>query len=495
LISANTHIEVAFSMAKARTDLKLIGEFLIYGLPTSITILLTHLAFWPAQINYDASVQWMEAMRGHSYTDALVVPVTLFMRLVGSIWSSPEAIIFIQNITASLAVAFILLQFRLLGVRRILVFGCAVLFAVLPQNPLILTTLTKDALYAIACLFLFGVQLRIVRLGPASLQRNAFALIFLIALALIAITRLNGLLSAITMLMVMHIWLSRYKKPWVALKLSIGFLCIFSAVKVSTSFLDVTGTTSQDLIVAYANHFSAAALRADTPVSGDEAALLEKVMPLTEWKSSYDCRMLDKTRAAISSAHKDDQALKIVMREVESDIMRLALSLIVRNPAAAMERQICITRPLWHIGPTSSENLWDTTAPAWLVGIDPGIPEPYASQLKLRSKLPDLMARLQDFVYKTIIPKQNRGWSWMYWSTAIPLMACLIVVLVRYFFRGDWRPAFVFLPFVIHTAVLLLLLPYPAFRYQYPVFAVAPFMFLFFLVPLPQPERAEVVKP
>jgi hypothetical protein len=417
------------------------------------------------------------------------------MRVVGSIWPSPEAIIFIQNIAASLAVAFILWQFRLLGVRRVFVFGCAVLFAVLPQNPLILTTLTKDALYAIACLFLFGMQLRIVRLGSASLQRNAFALIFLIALALIAITRLNGLLSAITVLVVMHIWLARCKKPRVGLKLSIGFLCIYSAVRVSTSFLDVTGTTSQDLIVTYANHFSAAALRADTPISNDEATLLEKLMPLSKWKSSYDCRMVDKTRAAISDAHKDAQALKTVMREVEPDIMGLALTLILRNPSAALERQICITRPLWHIGPPYSENLWDTTAPAWLVGIDPGIPEPYVSQLALRSKLPALMARLQDFVYRSTIPKQSHGWSWIYWSAAIPLLACLIVVLVRYFIKGDWRPAFVFLPFLIHTAVLLLLLPYPAFRYQYPVFAVAPFIFLFFLVPSRETERTEAVKP
>ncbi|MCI1035770.1 hypothetical protein, partial [Raoultella terrigena] len=92
------------------------------------------------------------------------------------------------------------------------------------------------------------------------------------------------------------------------------------------------------------------------------------VMPLADWRDSYDCRMTDKTRGAMFAAYQGrPEALAAMLEANTKALEMLAVTLIARNPQAALARQLCISRPLWHVGPTPGQNLWDTTAPAGMV--------------------------------------------------------------------------------------------------------------------------------
>ncbi len=460
-------------------------DVLLFGLPLTVSTLVVLLAFWPAQVNFDASVQWMEAVRGTTYTAGLVVPVTLLMRAISMIWPSPGALMLLQTGAMWLTVGYMLAELQAIGVRRKWVIACAIVVAVLPQNPLMLTTLGKDSLYTLACLMLCAVQLRLVRRGVTDLFSTGTAACFVVAVALPGIIRINGLVSSLAVALVTCVWLACVGGWKRGVGILVATVLTFGAVFWGTS--RVPGVKPDDVgsvALIFTNHIVAAAIHDGTPLLPEERALAEKVMPLSDWRDSYDCRMTDKTRAAILDAYQGrPEALAAVLNANAKALVKLAVTLAMRNPKAALERQLCISRPLWHVGPTAEQNLWDTTAPAGMVGLSDMIVEPYASQLRLPPVLPALGKFLETFTYHTTIPRQAAGTLWLWWNSAVPMWLSLFVVFWCWLRRGDRRAAYVYLPFAVHSATMFVLIPYPAFRYQYPVWAILPFMLLFLALP------------
>ncbi|VVE06468.1 hypothetical protein PHO31112_02398 [Pandoraea horticolens] len=466
-------------------------DILLFGLPLSVSTLIALLAFWPAQVNFDAAYQWMEAVRGTVYTPGLVIPVTLLMRLTSMIWPSPATLILLQTAAMWVTVGYVLAEIQALGVKRLWVIACAVLIAILPQNPLMLTTLGKDSLYALACLMLCAVQLRLVRRGVADLYDIRTAVCFVVAATLPAIIRTNGLASSFAVVIVTAVWLAMARGWRRAAGLVVATVLLIGSVVWGVSRVpQIDDGAGGSVVLVFSNHLIAAAIHDGTPLTPEERQLAERVMPIADWRDSYDCRMMDKNRGAIFAAYQGrPEALKAMLGTQTRALESLALTLILRNPKAALERQLCISRPIWHMGPTPAQNLWDTTAPAGMVGLDAIIVEPYASQLRLSPILPGLSKTLETLTYLTTIPKQASGAQWLWWNTAAPMWLAVLVVLWRWRRHGDRRAAYIYLPFAIHSAVMFVLIPYPAFRYQYPVWAILPFMLLFLAMPVHSARR------
>ncbi|VVE32806.1 hypothetical protein PSO31014_03727 [Pandoraea soli] len=460
-------------------------DILLLGLPLTVSTLLALLAFWPAQVNFDASVQWMEAARGTTYTPGLVIPVTLLMRVTSMIWSSPATLMLVQTGAMWLAVGYVLAELLALGANRKWVITCAIAVAVMPQNPMMLTALGKDSLYALACMILCAVQLRLVRRGVMDLYDTRTAIFFVFAAALPGIIRTNGLVSSFAVVIVTGAWLAKARGWRRAAGLFLATVLLLTAVVWGASRMpEADSTAGGNLGLVFSNHFAAAAIHDGTSLSPEERQLAERVMPLSDWRNSYDCRMVDKTRAAMFMAYQGrPEALSAMLKANTGALESLALTLMLRNPKAALDRQLCISRPLWHMGPTPTQNLWDTTAPAGMVGLDAMIVEPYASQLQLSPVLPELSKYLKTLIYHTTIPPQSSGIQWLWWNTAVPMYLSVLVVGWLWRKRGDLRAAYVYLPFAIHSATMFLLIPYPAFRYQYPVWAILPFMLVFLSIP------------
>lgn len=459
-------------------------EALAYAAPLLLACVVTHLVFWPAQINFDATMQWMEAMRGPPYTESLVVLVTLLMRALTFISPSPALMVGLQYVAAALAVGLILSQIRKLGVPRYAAAACAIFVAILPQNALMLTVLGKDALYAVGCLFLFGMLLRcVVMLDRRQLSWGTMGLL-LLACLLVASVRFNGLVVGMVALFATVaglLWRGRGRAG--VLLLGAAFLCMLG-LRTMTAMVQTEGASSRDMAFTYASHVIAAMIKGGAALAPEDVVLLERAMPLATWRDSYDCRMVDSTRAGFFAAHggNADAAVRAISAH-EQEFLILARNLIQHNVGLAWERQRCISRPIWHVGPTPVINLWDTTAPAAMVGIDGSIPETYAEHLRADSMIPSWFAPARDQVYFWTIPKQAGGLSWLLWNTAIPLYLSIAIVLWSWARRKDIRALYCYLPFLAHVAVMFLFLPYPAFRYQYPVFLIFPFILLFLWLP------------
>ncbi|MCC3261884.1 hypothetical protein LLE87_27300, partial [Paenibacillus polymyxa] len=114
-------------------------ETLWLAFPLALSTAATQLSFYPANVGYDAALQWVQAALGGDLSEPLGYAATFLMRLFTRIDRSPALLVAVQGMLAALGVALVLRELRFRGVPLWSAAAAALILAFTPQYPLFFT--------------------------------------------------------------------------------------------------------------------------------------------------------------------------------------------------------------------------------------------------------------------------------------------------------------------------------------------------------------------
>ena len=137
-------------------------SWLLYSLPM---ILLWGFFFFSLStrlVPEDPTVQWQQVI-SENFTDHHPILFAIIMAVISQIYPFPTSVAVSQILMVSFALAWGLAMLEDMGVSRIVLWGLAGLFALLPVNSLSVVTLLKDVPYSTAFLVLSIMILKTIR--------------------------------------------------------------------------------------------------------------------------------------------------------------------------------------------------------------------------------------------------------------------------------------------------------------------------------------------
>lgn len=191
--------------------------FLCYLLIPIIVGIISMLALNPCVVSYDAYEVIAEAKGLTSIQDYAGVPYVLWFRLWLSIYDSVEILCFIQIILYALVfgIFFLYLEKRFQVNHRFL-FVIYLLFSLLPNNVMMLITLSKDVYYAIALLVM---TIAFMRLTDSENIKNYILLSF--SMIFVWSIRQSGILTVMIVTILAVVFLKKKKSIMLFASISI----------------------------------------------------------------------------------------------------------------------------------------------------------------------------------------------------------------------------------------------------------------------------------
>lgn len=454
-------------------------EVLFFALPLLVTTSIVLLSHWPGSVAFDGSLQWFEAVnRGH-LNYALGIPTTLFMRLFTYLSMSPAWVIVFQCVLSALGVALVLKELRYRGVPLWVAQSCAILIAITPQYPTFFTNLGKDALSASGLIFLFWSLLFVVRNIKADRLNHLVLFILIISAVFSGVMRINAIPSVVLVVLVTmaYIYYKGHRKP--ALFFGAVFLLavIFvpkiayflsdeqQSAKVSvTNYKQMNSINTELPLGSFANLYIyqlfSAAVHLGVPLKPSDTALFYRIAPRSAW-TNYDCFMVDTTRnSVLKEKILTHEEFAIFLAKHQMDLAAAVYRIVRDNPSILIDQQVCITKMLWYVGYNQKPFLALPT-----IGYDSVKPEFKLIAGENKSLLQDKIRLAIERYFTWAESKKN---FWVFWKPALIIYLGMFILSFHLTVRRDTGLLLVFLIPLSLTIVLALVIPFPAYRYQYP---------------------------
>jgi hypothetical protein len=452
------------------------GYWLLYALPMIAVSVFFLLIFFPGLVPQDSLVQWRMVLTGQ-YSDQHPILYTLLIGLLSRIYNSPSSVAIAQILMISLPVAWGLAELGGMGVSRKILWVLAVLFAILPVNILSIITLRKDVLYSAAIFILSIMFLKIINSRGTWLKKPWTWLGMGLTLAVISLTRLNGLPVALGSIALLLIF---YRQAWRRLAASAGIFAFMLVAMYGPvySLLKVKHVSEFGTVVFL--HHIAAHLDAGTPLDAEEADYLGRLAPLNSW--DYNCCQANPTMAAIFPGNdKENYDLPLLKQDIQKPA-RIALDLFLKDPLVDLRHMACAGQLVWSLQSSCPDVIRTGIIP--LVGhMDPEtsfsiLPNPmrFASASKIPGLIRFANTYLQIFSNNLI----------HYINFTMPIylyltIYCTALLAVR---KKDWRILLFAAIIIIQSITLLLINISQTYRYQYGVFLVGLISIGFLFIPI-----------
>ncbi|HXF69750.1 MAG TPA: DUF6020 family protein [Thermoflexus sp.] len=427
------------------------SRILLYALPCWLVWFVYFLAFYPGIFPKDALYQWRQVLDG-AFDNRHPAVHTLSMALVYRIWPSPAAVALTQMLALGVIIGIAVRALERWGVSTS-ARGFLVLAAALsPANGLMSITMWKDIPYAMGMLGLSAALLHLVRdfLEDRQPTLSTWVGIVLSGLA-IASYRHNGWPVVLLALgLIIMLW-KQHAINLITRSLLPVVLCYITIQAIEIYVLRIP-PVPRWFAFQVPIHQVSALVYAETPLTADEAAFLDRIQPLELWRAGYTCRFLD-------PVVNNDQLNRKFFDENISNFMGLWLRLILRNPTAWLRHYLCSTDFLWRM--TQPEN-------AYVYAFEWGTP-PNPLGLSSRPIFPILRSALWPVFRETLRP----AWIWLFWRPAIFFYLVVLIGIVLAYRHGV-RPAISLIgPAIVHTLLWFPILTAPDFRFQYPIYLIA----------------------
>jgi hypothetical protein len=326
-----------------------------------------------------------------------------------------------------------------------------IVFALSPVNGLMTVTLWKDVAYSCVLLGLLLILLRAVHTGGEWLGSRGGVAAVVAALAALALLRHNVLFVVAQILLgLLATWPRRWRRTARAAVLTL--LVVWLVRGPLEAALGVQPMTRY-FMLANQTHQIAAILHNGADPTPRQAALLSAIMPIEEWRGSYNCYSVMPT--FLNGMVTGTQVVDDRMRQY----VRVYLQLVREHPRAMLKRQACISSLVWRVGHPPGSPFF-----AFYPGIVE-IPEGPRSD----PKLPTLRAELLRLAAWTLDERRVA----LFWRPAGYLyltIACVGVLVWRTRRAAAWA---LLLPSAAQSLVLLLLNTVQDFRLQYGVYLIA----------------------
>ncbi len=413
-----------------------------YGAPMLLSGFLSLLAFYPAQMSPD-SVTMYDGIIQHHWSNAHSVLIGWFLWPFMQIWSTPAWAPFFQILALAAALSFVFSELARWGVSQRIIWLAAMLVAILPINPIMVTHFWKDVGYSIAVLFLTGQLMQLYRTEGQLLLNRRWLLCLGGTLFLTAALRINGV--AIAMLLLPALFLA-YRPYWRPLAIFsavlVGMLVAYNSVLLPIAKVKPIGENYNAIIPI---HVLGAYHQAGVTFDTETAAQFAKVLPADAWASAYDCQ----TVVPLFWHKQIDYAQAI---DNNSLLWQTMLGQIFARPDIFLQHQFCVTSSLWRINPAPQEKLSTVT-----FGVA-DMPDAQRLQLAAHPIVPQLKSM---FVALANVP------SALMWRPALYLFALILLAVTLFLAVRRGAVLVPFVPILANTLSLALLMQSPDFRYQW----------------------------
>ena len=458
---------------------------LVYALPCALVCSFYLYAFWPGIMTHDSVVQWNQAVN-FRFSNANPFFHTLNIWLITRVWNSPAVLALAQVLGITLLVGWGGTIVRRLGVPRIVTWVACLLLAFSPYNGFLAVTLWKDIFYGLSFFALSLIVVKIVFSEGDALDGLATPILLGLLAALVALYRHNGPPAAFGTLVLL---LFAYRRYWqkVLLSLIIALTLWLAVLGPLASLLSVQREkekiTSNRILHKISGH-----IHAGTRLTDEEREFLSQIPYFITASRSlvYTCSsslpIKYYIRGKTGTLPKDFPASRQTMK-----LLRIYLSLTVRNPLVTLRSHLCASSWMWRIfGNYKHLDYWGPIALDKQVE-DQRYEQARALDNSLQPRLRYFFFTLKEELYGNDLLRSVFLNGTLYFYLFV---FSALICTVR---RRSWRILLILAPVILHTMTLFLLVSHTGFRYQWPVYLVGLFLFLPLLfLPQNDPNNARL---
>ena len=277
------------------------------------------LGFYPGIVSYDGNNQWLQVQNG-IITNAHPFFSTFFMLLLSKIWNSVTIVIIYQIILVSLSWTYLCKVIDIHNKNQIKLVYIYTFFVI--ANPLVAIysiTLWKDIIYT-SYLFLVAVMLYDWTITDYKFSKIKYCLLGIL-LSMVYSYRHNGVIVAILSLIIFYvISFKKYRKDIIDkinFKKCFIVLCSFLIMVIIIGipkkfFLD---KSSKEAINTEVNEYNFSTLDSymlwmmgshvkDENINDEDRDFLNYIIPLDEWKKSYNPYLINDTTLSVGLDRK-----------------------------------------------------------------------------------------------------------------------------------------------------------------------------------------------
>jgi hypothetical protein len=424
-------------------------EWIRYSIPLVAVWLIYWLAFLPGLISADSVNQWGQIVSGR-YDDWHPVSHTWVLWLLSRPGHSLGAVSFVQVILAALLFGLVLAAVRRLGTPGWLVWAVMAWLALSPVYGVGVIALWKDNAFGLTVLWTALLLLQAVARGRIT---GGWSVALGIALALLSLFRHNGHLIAIPTLGVAAWYFWSGGRAMMLRAAAIGVLLVMLVIGVTRAahVPHAPAVLKQQMVI----HQIAALVAAGTPLSAHSREVLERLAPLSTWASAYRCEAIGEILYW--------PGLREHLDLDREQLVPVWAALAARNPWALARHWACVTRYIW--SPRSELIVGPLLSHGEFVAAN-------TSGLATASRLPWVQERIARLVAATLHPQSVA--RFLVWQPAFPLYVLLGSLGLALQRTRSAAPLVILAPALFNTLIWLAVASGPHFRFQWPVFLLAP---------------------
>ncbi|MCM1153972.1 MAG: DUF6020 family protein [Roseburia sp.] len=429
--------------------------FLIFFLLCFLSYLPYFLMYYPTWLSNDAvwqleqAVGWAPPSNHHPWFHTLLIKF-FFMagyRLFGTYTEAMAFYTFAQMVIMALVFAFLLYQLYKSGTRLLWLILATVFYAFLPLNGLMSICMAKDEFFTAALLVFAWLTVKMAGREDAGIGCCAA---YFTAGLLVCLLRSNGIFVFLGTAVFLAVPFRRRK----AICLAAVLLCYLFYHGPVLKAMDVEPADTIEALTMPTQHILCAYVKGGE-LTQEEAAMIDRVLPVEQVSSYYNPYLFDIVKAFIRENGNQEE----IARQ-KWEYFKLWLHVGLRNPLRYLEAEVKQTAGYWAL---------DVADYQYVVGEYYMVDNPFGvtTQRKVFSYDSELA------MYKFLMKFQdiyNRVWS-LGLNTWVLFFCFAYAAFSR-------KNVMIFVPFVMLLATLLLAVPvYNVLRYVYGLFMALPLLF------------------
>ena len=419
-------------------------EFLIYSIIILIPLIIAFLAYYPGGVIYDTITEWMEVQTNNYNNWHPIFHILIFFKLPSLIYNN----IIASSIFQLLVTYLVILYFSYFLRKNYLNFKkTSFILSLLVLNPIFIkysVTLQKDTPYSLFMMLLTLVLINIVKSNGKSLEKSKEKILFLISILGVFLFRHNGLVPFIFTFILLIIFYPKLRK-FLTISL-VSILVVFYGLVGSFFNLNTTGGKSEMLgvVLGQVSYY----YNNDVKFNDDEIKLLDELVPIANWKDKYDPRNFNSIKWTSGSFNRvaNDNFFKIIGMWINKS---------VQNPKEFLISYLHMTSPIWEIKAKLSDVDYDMES---------------SGETSI-SKKGD-MKKISDNVYQKLVNYNNIvtyspiRLLFINFGDAFFLIIVSIYLIIKKS-RLNLKRYLPFIPVVLNTLVIMLLITGEEYRFVY----------------------------
>lgn len=426
-------------------------------------------AYFPGNWTWDNLFQWAQATNMVELSDGHPVIMTLFLKLLLSIYKHPYMLEESMILLAATTFATIYTYLFENGLNKKISYALSILTAISPAIIIMTVTILKDSFHM--CFMVLTVfYIYVLLKTPQYFKRPYYFIGLILSLFFVNQLRHEAILFFIVSSLVIIVCSLIKKKFFIIGAVMIAIICSYSFDNYKEGLLK-NESDSEGIIVTVLLHDMSRVLYDNSNLTNETSKLMQKYLPLEKWKELYN--PYDRDTLGFNSEYK--AALEKNSEVDLFGILRCYLQELVKNPASILRARLDAVDGMWYVG--------DNKESVMFYGID-GIMTFYCVGPKELGFHADengsyITNNWMSKMVKPIIEyiEKNHFLNVLFLNVGLSIVMCFI--MLQYLWRENKKLIIIFIPIIVRICTMLLISGWQHFRYYYSIRLMIVFALIF----------------